>query len=140
MTDIVVSTTNVQAEDRSWDLTPPHGEFRQQVVLDVSLFNASHYVNGYIPAGTIIGIKTTGGKGAPYLDSLSDGTNIAKGILVASVQVKRLDGTTRTLVGAALMVHGMVSVAALPWTSAQTAGGFIDAAGKVDLPMIYFAA
>lgn len=140
MTDIGLTTVSEQAEDLSWNLTPPHGEFRGYATLDTSLFNASHYPNGFIPAGTVLAIKTTGGKAAPYLDSLSDGTQTAVGILSASVQVKNPDGSLKSLLGVAYMTHGKVSVARLPWTSAQTAGGFIDAAGKVDLPRIEFAA
>lgn len=143
MTDIAVTTVSQQAEDRSWDLTPPHGEFREPLppALDPSLFDATqHYPNGFIPAGTIVAIKTSGGKIGPYLNSLSNGLEVAKGVLVASVQVKKPDGSLKGLVGCSYMVHGVVSVAKLPFTSAATLGGFIDATGKTDLPLIYWAA
>lgn len=142
MTDIGITTVNEQAEDLSWNRTPPHGEFRGFGTLDVSLFTlAQHAVNGFIPAGTILGIKTTGGKIGPYLDAAADGTQTAVGILSASVQVKNPDGTSKTLIGVAYMKHGVVSIARLPFTSGTAAaGGYIDANGQADLARIQFDA
>lgn len=142
MTDISVFVQPFQAEDLSWDLTPPDGGFIQQGVIDVSLFTAAqHYANGYIPSGTILGIKTTGGKLGPYLDAAADGTQTAVGILRASIQVVQPTGVAKTLIGAAYLVHGIVSVARLPFlVGTQPLGGYIDAAAKTDLKLVYFAA
>lgn len=142
MTEIAGITLSEQIEDLSWDLTPPHGGFVQQATLDVSLWTqAQHFPNGYIPSGAIVGIKTTGGKAAPYLDANADGTQAAVGILRHSVQVVNPNGSLKTLIGVALLVHGIVSVARLPFVVGNAAaGGYIDANGKTDLKLIYFAA
>ena len=54
MTDISVTTTAYQAEDRSWLLSQwgqGPGE-NPNVVLDISAFTeGTHYPNGYIPSG-----------------------------------------------------------------------------------------
>lgn len=142
MTDIGITSLSEQVEDRSWDLTPSHGEFRGQGTLDVSLFTkAQHFANGFIPSGTILGKKTSGGKLGPYLNAASDGTEVAVGILAASIQVVNPDGTNKTLLGVGYMTHGKVSVARLPFVvGTAAAGGYIDAAGQVDLARIEFAA
>jgi hypothetical protein len=144
MTDIAVTTVSQQAEDRSWDLTPPHREMRDPrgLALDPTLFDATtHYPNGYIPSGTIVAIKTTGGKVGPYLDSLSNGQQTAIGVLVHSVQVKKPDGTLKGFIGVAVMVAGMVKKSNLPFTvGTAPLGGYIDAAGQADLPLIFRAA
>lgn len=146
MTDIAVYSTAFQAENLSWDLTPtPDQALVLNGTLDVSLFTAAqHYPNGFIPSGTILGIKTSGGKLGPYLDSLSNGLQTAVGILRASIRVTPVypGGGTAGLVGAAYMVaFGAVSVSKLPFTSGTAAaGGFIDANGQADLKNIYFAA
>lgn len=142
MTDISLSTLSEQVENLSWNLTPPHGEFRGQGTLDVSLFNAAqHYPNGFIPSGCIVAVKTSGGKIGPYLDSLSNGQEVAVGILSASIQVLNASGTAKTLIGVAFMTHGRVSIAALPFlVGTQALGGYYDAAAKADLARIEFAA
>lgn len=144
MTDFVVTPAfPVSFEDLSWDLTPPEGGFVISGTLDVSLLNAGqHYPNGYLKSGFVAGKVTTGGLFGPYLDSAVDGRTTAVGILRHSVPITRtVGGTNRAKLGVALLVHGYVSVAALPYTSGNAAtGGFIDAAGQANLPLIYWAA
>ena len=142
MTDISVFTQQVQPENLSWDLTPPHGGIDMQGTINVSLFNqAQHYANGYIPSGTVLSVITATGLIAPYLNSGTGGQDVAVGILKASVQVVQINGVVKTKVGCAYRVHGAVSVAKLPFTVGTAAlGGYIDATGKTDLPLIYFAA
>lgn len=141
MTDIGVYTQSFQAEDLSWDLTPPHGGFDQNGVIDVSGFTAAqHYPNGYIPSGTVLA-KNGAGDLVPYLNSAADTTNTAVGILKGSITVLNPNGTAKSKVGCAYRVHGIVSAGHLPFDSTSAAaGGYIDAAGETDLKLIYFAA
>ncbi|HET8616503.1 MAG TPA: head decoration protein [Actinomycetales bacterium] len=143
MTDIGVFTTAVQAEDLSWDLSNPDVPYVEGGTLDVSLFTAAqHYPNGYIPSGTVLGKVTTGGLLGPYLGTETDGRETAVGILRASVQVLQPNGVAKTKVGCAVLkAFGVVDPARLPFTSTNAAdGGYIDAAGKADLPKIHFTA
>lgn len=143
MTDFSVFTTPFQFEDLSWDLTPPENGWVLGGTLDISKFTAAqHFPNGYIPSGTVLGVVTATGLLGPYLDAATDGTQTAVGILRQSLQVIHLlGGTQRTKIGAAYLVHGMVSQSKLPFTSSNAAaGGYLDANGQADLKQIYFAA
>jgi hypothetical protein len=143
MTDFVPFVQAYQFEDLSWDLTPPENAFVQSGTLDVSLLTqAQHFANGYLKSGFILGKVTTGGLLGPYLDAAVDGRTKAIGVLRASVPITHLvGGANRTKVGVSFLVHGMVSVSALPYTSGNAAGGgYIDANGQADLPLIYWAA
>ena len=86
--------------------------------------------------GTVtVATVTAGGAAA------SDGTQTAVGILKASVQVLQINGAVKAKVGCAYRVHGVVSQSKLPFTpTTAPAGGYIDAAAKTALPLIYFAA
>jgi len=141
VTDINVISTAYQVERRSWYLgTPENPGFIQSVTLDVSAFNAAHYVNGYIPSGTILAILTAGGKAVPYLDAGTGGAGVAKGILFSSVKIPNLADLTKDVGAAMLVAYAPVSEAKLPFTSSTVSGGFIDANGKAELPLIYWAA
>ncbi len=137
-TDIGLQNTTFQVGDRRW-LKSPHGtDYTPGVTLDVSKFVAgTHYPNGYIPSGTVVGIVTASGKAGPYTTAGSDGTETAVGITFGDVTVVRQNGTSATAVGTGILVHGIVSVANLPF---QTGAGSVDAAGKADLPLIRFEA
>jgi hypothetical protein len=127
MTAINVSTTSYQSEDRSWLASSFGTAEPMSVTLDVSAFTAAtHYPNGYIPSGTVLGKITATGLYGPYLDAASDGRQTAVGLLFASTKVP--DPATTTIdVGAAMQVRGDVVEAKLPANSG------IDAAGKADL-------
>ena len=124
MTEIAVSTTGFQAENRSW-LWGPHGTepgTNPGITLDASLFTAgTHYPDGYIPSGTVISPA-----GGPY-----SGTGAAAGILFSSVRVS--SGTAK--IGAALVVHGFVRPNRLP---RQSGTGSLGAGGQAALPLIHF--
>lgn len=141
MTDQSLHSVSFQSENRAW-LLSPHGTepgTTPSITLDVSKFTAgTHYPNGYIPSGTVVGIVTTGGKYGPYDDAAVDGRAVARGILFSSVTVVNTStGTALTQVGAGMLVHGFVSLSKLPFTSGT---GFADAAGIVDLKLIVFSA
>lgn len=143
MTDISVYTHQYQPENLSWDLSPDlDGVYVEGGTLDVSKFTqAQHYANGFIPSGTVLALNPQGNL-APYLNSAADSTNVAVGILRASIQVVRPDGSLKSKVGVAVMkAWGVVSISKLPFTSSNAAaGGYIDATGQTDLPHIHFAA
>ncbi|MFV8317035.1 head decoration protein [Mycobacterium sp. 23] len=130
-TDISVRSSSYQVEDRSW-LVGTHGvDITPGITLDISKFTkATHYANGYIPSGTLLGKVTSGGLYGPYDDAASDGRQVAAGILFSSVRAIDNNGTTLTKVGGARFIHGAVNTAKLPTNSG------IDANGKADLPLI----
>jgi hypothetical protein len=134
MTDISVTKTSYQTEDRSW-LASPHGYGPGEtpsVTLSIAAFTeGTHYPNGYIPSGTVLGKITASGLYGPYDDAASDGRQTATGILFGSLPAK-----DRVKVGGAQLVHGHVTTSKLPFSGATT--GAIDAAGKVDLRLIEF--
>lgn len=139
MTDISVVTTQYQSENRSW-LLSEHGTepgTTPGVTLDISKFDsATHYPNGYIPSGVVIGLITATGLYGPYDPDGSDGRETATGILFGSLPVR----TGSTKVGGAQVVHGFVAESKLPFASAAVGTeGRLDAAAKVDLPLIHFA-
>lgn len=143
MTDISVFTQQVLAENLSWYLGTPGDGFVQSDTLDVSLFDATTmYPNGFLPSGLILGRKTSGGLLGPYLDAAADGRQTAVGILMASVQVLQPNGVAKTKLGVGVLkAYAPISVSKLPFVvGTQPLGGYIDAAGKADLPLIYFAA
>jgi hypothetical protein len=134
MTDIIVSSTAFQVEKRSWLIPQPGGigaGFTQSIVLDVSAFTAgTHYPNGYIPSGTVLGKITATGLYAPYNDALADGTQTAAGFLFSAVKVPNLADTTKDVGGALLSAFAVVKTSKLPFTSGT---GFLDANGQTDV-------
>jgi hypothetical protein len=141
MTAIGLFSQTFNTPNRTW-LADDHGtEVMPGVALDLTLFTqAQHYVNGYIPDGTVLGKVTAGGKYGPYLDAASDGRQTAVGILFNPVTVFAPGtATLLTAVAAPLFLHGFVNAANLPFTSGNAAaGGYLDAAGQVDLKSIIF--
>jgi hypothetical protein len=133
MTDISVSTTVSQVEDRQW-LASPHGTGpgeNPSVTLSVAAFTeADHYPNGYVPSGTVVAKITASGLYGPYDPAAVDGTEVAAGILYSSLQVK-----DKAKVGGAIVVHGYVTESKLPLSGVT---GELDAAAKVDLSLIKF--
>lgn len=134
MTDISVSTTAFQTEKRGW-LWGEHGTepgTTPSITLDISKFTAgTHYPNGYVPSGCVLGKVTATGLYGPYDDTAADGRQVATGLLFGS-----LPATGRVKVGGAQVVHAFVDALRLPF---QTGTGSIDAAAKVDLPLIYWS-
>jgi hypothetical protein len=158
MTDISVASTSYQSEKRSW-LIGSHGTdpgATPTITLDVSAFTAAtHYPNGYLLSGIVLGrITATGlyapyvdanvdgitatGLYAPYLSTNSDGTQTAAGILFSSVKVPNLADLTKDVANA-MLVHGFVAQAKLPIVNAATGGGYIDTAGITALKLIHFS-
>jgi len=129
--DISPVTTNYAVEDNSW-LDSEHGtDMAVPITLDLAAFDAAHYAEGKIPSGTVLGLITASEAYGPYLAGATDGTETAVGFLLGDVRVAA--GKTTGNLGGALHRHGAVKPNRLPFTSATTAGGFLDSAGETDL-------
>jgi hypothetical protein len=135
--DISLQSTTYQVGNRQWLLSEP--DVKLNVTLDPALFTAgTHYPNGFIPSGTVVGIKTSTSLAGPYDDAASDGRQTAYGITYGDARVVRQNGTTAAKVSISVVVNqAIVSKAKLPF---QSGTGFADAAGIVDLKNITFVA
>jgi len=132
MTFLGVQSTSYQVENLSWKASGFGDEYHPGITLDISKFTAgTHFPNGYIPSGTVLGKVTASGLYGPYNDAASDGTQTAAGLLIASVRVTQASGTNATRVSSGLMIRGDVIQANMPFSGATT--GAIDANGKADL-------
>jgi hypothetical protein len=117
-------------EDRSW-LGSAHGTTATKTItLDPTLFTANtHYPNGYIPSGTLLGeVTASPGVYGPYDNAAGDGRTVAAGLLFNSTPIRT--GQT-TKVGAPLLEHGIVRVSKLPTNSGIDANGRTDLAGRI---------
>jgi hypothetical protein len=125
--DISVRSETWGVEDRSW-LGSAHGtEATRTITLDVSAFTeATHYPDGYIPSGTVVGRITATGLYGPYVDAAVDGTGVAAGFLFNSIPI---NGTAD--VGAPLLEHGMVIEDRLPANSGYDAAAGTNMAGRI---------
>lgn len=134
MSDINVRRSTFQSENRSW-LRGPDGTVpgdNPSIVLDVSKFTAgTHYPNGFIPSGTVLGKITASGMYGPYLAAATDGTETAAEILFSSVTI---NGATR--LGGAGLHKGEVIPSKLPFS---TGAGALDAAAQADLKLVNFS-
>lgn len=138
MTDISVTRTSYQNENRSW-LLGPHGTeagTNPGVTLDISLFNG-FYPNGFIPSGIAIAKVTATGLWGPADTAATDGRQSWNdgtiGHLFSSVSVK--PGATK--VGGARVVHGFINPAKLP---VQTGPGSATTAVRTALRLIHYSA
>lgn len=133
--DLSVQTKTYTVEKRGW-LWGTHGTdpgSTPSVTLDVTLFTAgTHYPNGFIPSGCVLGKVTATGLYGPYDSGATDGRQTAAGLLFSSVPVA--SGQTKAL--EAILVHGFVDPARLPF---QSGTGSASAAAKTSLNLIYWA-
>lgn len=127
--DISVRTVEHQSEDRSW-LGSAHGtDATRTITLDVSTFTENtHYPNGFIPSGVVLGRISATGKYGPYDNGASDGRQVAAGHLFNSTTVPT---DTTVDVGAPLLEHGAVVEANLPTGHGLDSNGKTDLAGRI---------
>lgn len=134
--DLTVRTTAYQADGRVW-LRGSHGTepgANPSITLDLTaggFVAGTHYPNGYIPSGTILGKITTSGKYGVYDSAASDGRQTAAGILFDPETVS----TGQTTAVNALFVHGFVDPTRLPF---QAGTGSASAAAKTALNLIHW--
>jgi len=141
--NLQVTTDSWGVGDLKWMLTRKGFDTGRPCTIDFSLFNALHYVNGFIPSGTALGIVTATGRVGPYSTLLSNGLDVAVGLLLHDVRAKDASGNVFTS-GFALDTYiweGVVSLSRLPtFTGAAAALGVLDAPGQADLKFMKFEA
>lgn len=119
-----------QAENREWLGSRDGTDVTQTITLATATFTAgTHYPNGFIPSGTVLGQITSGqyaGMYGPYDNAASDGRQVAVGFLYSNQKV-RSGGPN---VGAPIHWRGIIKSAKLPF---QSGTGSLDTAGKADL-------
>ena len=135
--DIGLQSTSYQVGNRQWLLAEP--DVKLNVTLDPSKFTANtHYPNGYLPSGTVIGKVTATSLYGPYDDAASDGRQTAYGVTYGDARFVRQNGTTAAKVSISVVVaDAIVSAGKLPF---QSGAGSIDANGKADLATIRWEA
>jgi hypothetical protein len=129
--DITVRSSSWQVDNREWAIGTHGHDLTPSVTLDVSKFTkATHFPNGYIPSGTLLGKVTATGLYGPYVEGAGDGREVARGVLFSFLRAIDQQGNTLAKVGGAILVHGAVKESKLPTNSG------VDTAGKADLPLI----
>lgn len=129
--DLALTTTSYTLDDNSW-LDSRHGtDEGRPITLNLALFDASQYVNGFIPSGTALAEVGTSGLFGPYDDSKANGQETLKGHLLGGVRVAA--GKTTGNLGGTLFRHGAVKENRLPFQSGQAGRGYVDANGKADV-------
>lgn len=125
-TDISLQSTSYQVGSKQWLLAHPDVKLGQ--TLDISKFTSgTHFPNGFIAAGTVIGIVTSGGLAGPYDGALSNGQQTAYGITFDDARVTRPDGTNATKVGVSVVVYdAVVSIAKLAFAVGTGITGALD--------------
>lgn len=137
MTDITVSTSTFLPADRPWLLfegvghqAPTSTDFG---LINFALFTAgTHYPNGFIPSGVLLGKVTTGGRLGPYDNAASDGRQTAVGFLYNAITVPT--DTARKVAVALVDCFAVISESRLP------SGHGLDAGAKAELPLLKFRA
>lgn len=126
--DLTVRSHEFMTEQRHW-LGSAHGtDATRTITLDVSTFTeGTHYPDGVIRSGTVLGRITATGLYGPYDDGASDGREVAAGFLFNTVAVT--DGDVDQ--GAPLLEHGMVVQANLPANNGLDAAGIADMSGRI---------
>lgn len=137
MTDITVRTTTFTQGSRSWLLFEADGVTgpvpRATGVINFALFTAgTHYPDGFLPAGLVLGRVTSGGKLGPYSNAAVDGRQTAVGFLFNDTPVPT--NTADPVVVALVDSFAAISEARLP------ANHGLDTAAKAELPLIVFRA
>lgn len=141
MTAFGLFSQTYNADQRTWLLDDHGTEVMPGLAIDLTKFNAGqHYANGFIPSGTVVGLLSAGGKGAPYLGTAGDGSQTAVGITFNEIPVYQPGtATLLTSVSVPILIHGFVNPATLPFTSGNAAaGGYLDAAARTALKNIMF--
>lgn len=126
--DISVRDQVFGGDNRAW-LGSQHGtESNRSITLDVSTFTeATHYPDGFIPSGTVLGEIEATGLFGPFDPNAVDGRDTAAGHLFNSIPVS----ADATNLGAPLLDHGAVVESKLPAASGLDATAKADLAGQI---------
>jgi len=121
-------------DDQSWCAARMGRTVCRSITLDISLFNALHYVNGFIPSGTVLAKVTATGLYGPYSPLLVNGLQTPLGHLYTPVRQKNDVGTAYTKQVGSLFWMGIVDTTKLPvFTGGAALLGALDAAAKTAL-------
>lgn len=135
MSDITVRRSAFQSENRSW-LRGPDGTMpgdNPSIALNVSAFTpGTHYPNGFIPSGAVLGKFTATGLYGPYTPGASNGLEVAAEILFSSVTIR----SGATTVGGSGLHKGEIIPSKLPF---QSGTGSLDAAARTALKLVNFS-
>lgn len=132
-----ITTESYGADSKNWLANRKGLDTMESVTLDLSLFLAAHYVDGFIPSGTVLAKVTATGFYGPYDNAAVDGRTVATGHLFDAVRVTRGNGQTLTKSAAAMLWEGIVVEAKLPLFTG-TVLGELDANGKTDLKFMKY--
>lgn len=131
MSDITVHSSSYQVDNREWAIGTHGFDITPGMTLDISKFTkATHFPNGYIPSGIMLGKVTATGLYGPYDNGANDGREVNRGALFSFLRAVDATGTTLAKASGALFVHGAIKESKLPANSG------IDSGGKTDLPLI----
>ena len=113
--DISPVTTSNTPENNSWAQSL---DWVETVTIDgaVGFVPATHFPAGVLPSGTAIGKVTASGKYGLYDEAAVDGRTVFVGFTVGDVTIS----ATKS-VGAAMLTHGQIREARLPFAVAGTA-------------------
>jgi len=115
-----------QNDDKSWIRRREGLDDMMGVTLDLTTFTlATHYPNGFIPSGMVLGKITATGLYGIYLPAALDGRQDARGHLASAVDMTPVPTANKAV--STLFWRGTVREARLPTNHA------LDAAAKVDL-------
>jgi hypothetical protein len=123
-----VSETFTPVEDQSWLGSETGTNDAKTITLDSTLCKVL-YATGIVPSGLVIGKVTATNRWAPYLAAASNGTEVAGGILLTTIDVSAGNSV------AARMWHGQIVKAKLP---RQSGSGSADADAITDLKLFEF--
>lgn len=131
-TDISMTTRSFQVGDRRWLLGEP--DYKPNVTLDISKFTpGTHYPNGFIPSGTVIGKITATGLFGPYDAAAADGRQTAYGLTYGDINAIKYDGSTASKVGTSAVVYdAAVSAGKLPFATGSGTTGALDGTSDTD--------
>lgn len=122
--DLTIKTTSYAQEDQTW-LASEHGtDEGESITLQANLFvSGTHYPNGFLKSGIVLGKVTATGLYAQYDNAAVDGRETAVGILLCSIPLP-------TVIDATVKPQGSMVRHAIVF-DAKLIG--IDAAGRTDL-------
>lgn len=113
-------------DDKSWIRRREGLDDMQSVTLDLTTFVlATHYPNGFIPSGIVLGKITATGLYGPYAPADATGREVARGFLFGAIDMTAVPATNRSV--GALFWRGTIREARLPTNHG------LDAAAKVDM-------
>lgn len=124
-------TSPLLVEDRSWLGDVDGTQATRSITLVVASFTkATHFPQGVLRSGHVIGRYTSGGNTGLwglYSDAAGDGRQVAVGFLFNTLELIDAAGNQSVKVGAPLQERGFIKPVNLPSTSG------LDSAARADL-------